>query len=152
MTNAKLNRSVLVVPFTSDGMTPVMERRDWRGFWQSVTGSLEIDEDPLGAAVRELREELGIEVLNCGKLIDTGIRSEFEIFEQFRHKYLEGVDRNTEYAYLFRFKNRFRRVALPKLRISSEHIELRWMTVSRAMNMVKSLSNRALLWRLRCGL
>ena len=36
-----------------------MERADKTGFWQSVTGSVEGDETPLQAAIREVHEETG---------------------------------------------------------------------------------------------
>src|SRR2546423_13967590 len=56
----KIPRSVLVVIHTPDLQVLMMERAGWRGFWQSVTGSLAHEAEPLrDAAIREEREEAG---------------------------------------------------------------------------------------------
>ncbi|MFY3757997.1 dihydroneopterin triphosphate diphosphatase, partial [Escherichia coli] len=62
--NYKRPESVLVVIYArSSGRVLMLQRRDDTEFWQSVTGSLEADESPLHAAQREIKEEVGIDVL-----------------------------------------------------------------------------------------
>jgi len=59
----KIPRSVLVVIHTPDLQVLMMERAGWQGFWQSVTGSLARESEPLrDTAVREVREETGLDV------------------------------------------------------------------------------------------
>src|SRR5437016_2096311 len=54
----KIPRSVLVVIHTSDLQVLMMDRAGWQGFWQSVTGSLAHESEPLrDAAIREVRED-----------------------------------------------------------------------------------------------
>lgn len=55
--------SVLVVIFAQDTKRVLMlQRRDDPDFWQSVTGSIEEGETALQAAVREVKEEVTIDV------------------------------------------------------------------------------------------
>jgi len=55
--------SALVLIHTSDLQVLIMERTDKAGFWQSVTGSVEGDETPYEAAIREVKEETGLNAL-----------------------------------------------------------------------------------------
>ena len=52
--------SVLVVIHHQHRQFLMLQRVDNPEFWQSVTGSLEADEAPIEAAVRELCEETGL--------------------------------------------------------------------------------------------
>jgi dATP pyrophosphohydrolase len=57
----KIPESVLVVIHTADLQVLLIERADRPGFWQSVTGSKDVeDELLLETAVREVGEETGI--------------------------------------------------------------------------------------------
>ena len=59
----KLPVSVLVVIYAEDTKRVLMlQRRDDPAFWQSVTGSLEAGETAAQAAVREVKEEVAIDV------------------------------------------------------------------------------------------
>ena len=43
------------------GLRTRQRSADWPGFWQSVTGSLDREDEPfVGAAIREVHEETGI--------------------------------------------------------------------------------------------
>jgi dATP pyrophosphohydrolase len=53
--------SALVLIHTPDLKVLIMERADKAGFWQSVTGSVEGDETPYQAAIREVLEETGLD-------------------------------------------------------------------------------------------
>jgi lipoyl(octanoyl) transferase len=55
-------RTVSVVPLAPDGRVLLLRRVETRGgFWQPVTGRIELDETPADAARRELREETGVD-------------------------------------------------------------------------------------------
>lgn len=58
----KIPVSVLVIVHTPDLHVLLIERVRPPGQWQSVTGSLEPDETPLAAAVREVEEETGVRI------------------------------------------------------------------------------------------
>ena len=94
----KRPESVLVVIHTGAGQVLLMERADHQSFWQSVTGSLEAeDQDLLRAAQREVREETGLAP-------ETGWRNwervqEFEILPQWRYRYAPDVRRNREHMF-----------------------------------------------------
>lgn len=52
--------NVGIVVSRADGYVLVLERRDKSGQWQLPQGGLDVGEEPLEAAVRELEEETGI--------------------------------------------------------------------------------------------
>ncbi|SFM93329.1 dATP pyrophosphohydrolase [Izhakiella capsodis] len=114
----------------------MLQRRDDASFWQSVTGSLEANEQPVQAAVREVFEELAIDILREGLQLDDLQHSiEFEIFAQFRHRYAPDVTHNREHWF---------RLILPHERqvILSEHLAARWLDKTAAAALTKSWSNR----------
>ncbi|MFV8797329.1 NUDIX domain-containing protein, partial [Yersinia sp. LJYL362] len=62
--NYKRPESILAVIYAKNsGRVLMLQRRDDPDFWQSVTGSLEGDETPLETAQREVKEEVGIDIL-----------------------------------------------------------------------------------------
>ncbi|WP_288655249.1 MULTISPECIES: dihydroneopterin triphosphate diphosphatase [Pantoea] len=129
--------SVLVVIFARDtGRVLMLQRRDDRGFWQSVTGSLEPGETPAQAAAREVAEELAIDICGEGlQLEDCQRQIEFEIFPHFRHRYAPGITHNREHWF---------RLALPaeRMPLLSEHLAARWLIAEEAAALTKSWSNR----------
>ena len=78
--------SVLVVIYAQDsGKVLMLQRQDDPEFWQSVTGSLEPNEQPFETAIREVREETGIDIATQNlSLVDCNESVLFEIFPQFR--------------------------------------------------------------------
>jgi len=68
------------------------------GFWQSVTGSLEVDETHRQAALREVYEETGFNAEDS-QLIDLGLINTFEISPQWLPKYAPGVTHNEEVCF-----------------------------------------------------
>lgn len=74
--------SVLVVIYAQDTKRVLMlQRRDDPEFWQSVTGSVEEGETASQAAMREVKEEVAIDVAaEQLTLIDCQRTVEFEIF------------------------------------------------------------------------
>ncbi|EBQ9863677.1 dihydroneopterin triphosphate diphosphatase [Salmonella enterica subsp. enterica] len=129
--------SVLVVIFAQDTKRVLMlQRRDDPDFWQSVTGSIEEGETALQAAVREVKEEVTIDVAaEQLTLIDCQRTVEFEIFSHLRHRYAPGVMHNTEFWFW---------LALPHERqvIFTEHLTYQWLDAPDAAALTKSWSNR----------
>ncbi|MGK9173045.1 dihydroneopterin triphosphate diphosphatase [Yokenella regensburgei] len=129
--------SVLVVIYAQDTKRVLMlQRRDDPDFWQSVTGSLEEGELPSQAAVREVEEEVTINVAKEQlTLMDCQRTVEFEIFSHLRHRYAPGIERNTESWFC---------LALPHERaiVFTEHLAYRWVDAPEAAALTKSWSNR----------
>lgn len=129
--------SVLVVIYAQDTKRVLMlQRRDDPDFWQSVTGSLEEGETAPQAAVREVKEEVAIDVAaEQLTLIDCQRTIEFEIFMHLRHRYAPGIERNTESWFC---------LALPHEReiVFTEHLTYRWVDAVDAAALTKSWSNR----------
>lgn len=93
----KIPVSVLVVIHQPDGQVLLIERADKPGFWQSVTGSLDFEDEPLDdTARREVAEETGI---STGLLLDWQLSNVYEIYPVWRHRYAPGVTHNTEHVF-----------------------------------------------------
>lgn len=97
----KIPESVLVVIHTKALDVLLIERADAPGYWQSVTGSKDTPGEPfLDTAVREVREETGIDALAQGcQLTDWALENVYEIYPRWRHRYAPGVTRNTEHLF-----------------------------------------------------
>ena len=93
MMQYKNNQSVLVVIYAKDTNRVLMlQRQDNPDFWQSVTGTIERGETPKNTAIRELWEEVRLEISeNSTALFDCKESIEFEIFPYFRYKYAPNV-------------------------------------------------------------
>jgi dATP pyrophosphohydrolase len=95
----KIPRSVLVVVHTRELSVLLLERAPWPGYWQSVTGSLAREDEPLvETAIREVREETGIDATRH-RLADWGIENRYEIYREWRWKYAPGVTHNVEHVF-----------------------------------------------------
>jgi dATP pyrophosphohydrolase len=93
----KIPRSVLVVIHTPALDVLLIERADHPGCWQSVTGSLDAEDEALDAtARREVAEETG---MAGGTLRDWGLANVYEIYPVWRHRYAPGVTHNTEHVF-----------------------------------------------------
>lgn len=75
--------SALVVLYSGDGGILLIERTHPKGFWQSVTGSLEPGETVAQTARREVWEETGI-LLEDGQLQDRHDSTVYEIYHHWR--------------------------------------------------------------------
>jgi dihydroneopterin triphosphate diphosphatase len=133
----KIPRSVLVVIYTADLQVLMLERAGWPGFWQSVTGSIEHEGEPLmQTAVREVREETGIDASQY-HLSDWGIENRFEIFKKNLGRYAEGVTHNEERVFGLEVPH-----ILPVRLEPSEHLDYRWLPWKEAAVSTPSWSNR----------
>ena len=99
------------------------------GFWQSVTGSLEVGETHTQAAVREVREETGIDSVE-DELIELGVINTFEIAHQWRGKYAPGVERNEEVCFALKVE------PCEVIVDSSEHDAYVWEPYDRSIEML----------------
>lgn len=90
--------SALVLIHTKDLQVLIMERADKAGFWQSVTGSLELGETPLDAAIREVQEETGLDTKQFD-VQDWHASNVYEIYPHWRHRYASGVTENIEHLF-----------------------------------------------------
>lgn len=129
----KQPRSVQVVIFTkSEGEREYLLLKRIRGhggFWQSVTGSLEEGETHAEAAVREVREETGIQCEE-EELIDLNLANTFEIAPMWRSRYAPGVIHNEEVCFALK-------VDKCEIRVDSlEHEEYVWVKYEKAMAML----------------
>jgi len=97
----KIPRSVLVVIHTPALEVLLIERADAPGFWQSVTGSLDLPDEPFAvAATREVAEETGLDAMAPGHFLsDWGLENVYEIYPGWRHRYAPGVVHNTEHLF-----------------------------------------------------
>lgn len=131
----KRPESVLVLIYTRIGEVLLLERLQPAGYWQSVTGSLEGDEPAAEAAVREVREETGLEVGDC--LVDCRYANRFEIIPPWRSRYAPTEQTNTEHVFRVEYSAR------PAIRINlSEHSRYQWLNRARALALASSRTNR----------
>jgi dATP pyrophosphohydrolase len=118
----KIPESVLVVIHTAALDVLLLERADHPGFWQSVTGSLDAEDEPLCAAcAREVAEETGL-VVPPSRYDDWDLVHRYPIFEHWRHRYAPGVTHNREHVFGLRIADRFE----PRLAVR-EHTAYRWL-------------------------
>lgn len=131
----KRSQSVLVVICTRGGEFLLLRRARPRQFWQSVTGSLNPGESPRQAALRELREETGLEAGSA--LIDLRRSVLFPILRSWQGRYAPRIRFNREYWFALILDTR-RLIHLDP----TEHLEYRWLPAHRAAVLATSWSNR----------
>ena len=136
MMQYKNNQSVLVVIYAKDTNRVLMlQRQDDPDFWQSVTGTIESGETPKKTAIRELWEEVRLEISeNSTAFFDCKESIEFEIFPHFRYKYAPNVTHCREHWFLLAMEQEFEPVL-------SEHLAYRWVSPEQAIQMTKSSNN-----------
>ena len=133
----KLPVSVLVVVHTPDLRVLLLERADRPGFWQSVTGSQHAGETLAETAVRELREETGLDALRY-PLLDWEKQNRYEIYPHWRHRYEPGVTHNTEHVFALEVPEPVEVQIAPR-----EHLAYAWLPWQEAADRAFSWSNAA---------
>jgi dATP pyrophosphohydrolase len=131
----KLPVSVLVLVHTPELEVLLLERADRPGFWQSVTGSQIEGETLEQTAVRELREETGIDA-GVYALADWQKQNRYEIYAHWRHRYAPGVTHNTEHVFAVEVPRRIGITLSPR-----EHLAYAWLPWEEAARRVFSWSN-----------
>lgn len=127
--------SVLVVVHTPDLQVLLLERADRPGFWQSVTGSQDAGETLRETAMRELKEETG---LDAGEhaLLDWNKQNEYEIYRRWRSRYAPGITHNTEHVFGLLVPAPVAVALAPR-----EHLRFEWLPWRDAAEKVFSWSN-----------
>lgn len=128
--------SVLVLIHTPALDILLLERKLHRGYWQSVTGSLDDGETLADTACREVREETGIEAERFD-LKRWNLSNRFEIFAEWRHRYDAGVTHNVEHVFSLELPSRLDVVVAP-----DEHLDYLWLPWRDAVDRVFSWTNR----------
>ena len=138
----KIPVSVLVVIHTPDLQVLLLERADAPGLWQSVTGSQDAGETLRETAVREVREETGLDAEQY-TLGDWELENRFEIFERWRHRYAPGVTHNTEHVFGLLLPEPLQVTLSPR-----EHLNQIWLPWQEAAEKCFSWSNAEAIRRL----
>jgi dATP pyrophosphohydrolase len=133
----KIPVSVLVIVHTADREVLLLERADAPGFWQSVTGSQEPGETLEQTAIREVREETGLDAVKH-PLVSWGIETHYEIYPRWRHRYAPGVTHNTEHVFGLKLSG-----PEPVFLAPDEHVRYRWLPWEAAAEQCFSPSNAA---------
>ena len=136
MSAPKIPVSTLVVIHTAALQVLLLERADHPGFWQSVTGSQVEGESLRETAIREVREETGLEAGRY-ELTDWNLQNVYEIYPVWRHRYAPGVTHNTEHVFGLRVPEAVTVQVAPR-----EHLAFAWMPWQEAAEKVFSWSNR----------
>jgi dATP pyrophosphohydrolase len=135
----KIPISVLVVIYKSNRDVLLIERADRKGFWQSVTGSLDAQDENLAvAAAREVFEETGITVdqLPSGALQNLHHQIDYEIYPEWRFRYGPGITRNTEHWFALQVPEGTKVKLAPR-----EHVAYEWLPYQEAAKKCFSPSN-----------
>jgi dATP pyrophosphohydrolase len=135
MAGYKIPISVLVVVHTPDLQVLLLERADHPGFWQSVTGSQDEGEVLGDTALREVREETGLDATQY-LLRDWRKQNRFEIYLRWRARYAPGVTHNTEHVFGLTVPSPLAVRLAPR-----EHLRFEWLQWQAAADKVFSWSN-----------
>jgi dATP pyrophosphohydrolase len=146
----KIPESVLVVIHTADLSVLLLERADAPGYWQSVTGSKDtVEESLVETCIREVAEETGIVVgapaLPLGRLVDWQLANVYEIYPVWRHRYADGVTRNTEHVFGLEVD-----VGTAVRLAPREHLRYAWLDWRAAADRCFSPSNAEAILQLPC--
>jgi len=124
--------------FTRTGLQVLLlERADYPGYWQSVTGSCEAGETLVETALREVREETGLDVRQYA-LTDWQSQNVYEIYPQWRYRYPPDIAHNTEHVFGLELPR-----VVPVQLAPREHLNFQWLAWQDAAEKVFSPSNRA---------
>lgn len=129
--------SALVVIYTAALDVLLLERADFPGHWQSVTGSRDGDETLRETALREVAEETGLDAA-CYALVDWQRQNVYDIYPKWQHRYPPGTTRNTEHVFGLQLPQ-----PVPVRLSPREHLNCLWLPWREAADKVFSPSNRA---------
>lgn len=128
--------SALIVIYTDALDVLLLERADYPGYWQSVTGSRDGDETLRETAIREVNEETGIDAARY-VLTDWQQQNVYDIYPKWVHRYPPGTTHNTEHVFGLRLPHPVEVKVAPR-----EHLSYQWVSWREAADKVFSPSNR----------
>ncbi|MEO0369390.1 MAG: dihydroneopterin triphosphate diphosphatase [Pseudomonadota bacterium] len=132
----KRAESVLVLIHDQNQQVLLLQRDDDNSFWQSVTGTMEGDESPVETALREVKEETGIDVVAQGyQLIDCRHTNQYPIRPKWLARYPPNTVYNTEYCFVLEVEK------TDKIQLT-KHLSFAWHTKQDAMRIAWSRSNK----------
>ncbi|MBU1426574.1 MAG: dihydroneopterin triphosphate diphosphatase [Gammaproteobacteria bacterium] len=134
--------SALVVIYTPALDVLLLERADFPGYWQSVTGSRNGDETLRETAIREVSEETGLDATRY-VLTDWKLQNEYEIYRQWIYRYPPGTTHNTEHVFGLQLPQQVAVQLSPR-----EHLHYQWLPWNVAAEKVFSPSNRTAILQL----
>ena len=132
----KRPESALVVIHTPDLQILLLERAKHPGYWQSVTGSREDGESFLETAIREVREETGLDIHQNQLRVWPG-ENVYTIMPEWRHRYAPDVTHNHERVFSLCLPTACDIQTAPE-----EHRAWRWLPCEEAAAACFSASNR----------
>jgi dATP pyrophosphohydrolase len=134
--------STLVVIYTAALDVLLLERADYPGYWQSVTGSRDGDETLRETAIREVAEETGLDATRYA-LTDWQLQNVYDIYPKWLHRYAPGTTHNTEHVFGLQLPQQ-----VPVQLAPREHLSCQWLPWDVAADKVFSPSNRAAILQL----
>ncbi|NMH59426.1 dihydroneopterin triphosphate diphosphatase [Alteromonas ponticola] len=132
----KRPESALVVLYDQHYQVLILQREDDPEFWQSVTGTLEENEQPIQTAYREVWEETGIRLNPAEHMItDHQLTNRYEIRPKWRYRYSPDIRFNIEHVFSAQIDSQIPIVL-------SEHLAYKWVSKTDALARLWSPSNR----------
>ena len=132
----KIPISTQIIVFTNQKQILLLQRKDNPNYWQSVTGSLEINEAPRDCAIRELYEETNLNA-NQYNFFSLVQMNQYSIYPEWRHRYEDGVNNNTEHLFALQLPKK-ENIIINK----EEHLSYQWLNLEDAIKKVFSWTNR----------
>ena len=130
--------SILLIIFTTKFKVLLLKRKSKRNLWQSVTGSIELGEDPYDTALRELQEETGINKQKSDLIFDD-LSHKFMIYSEWIDRYKESTYSNKEYIFSLKLNDEV------SVKLSREHSSYKWVDLNDAIHLVFSWTNKVAL-------
>ena len=130
--------SILLIIFTTKFKVLLLKKNSKRDLWQSVTGSMELGENPYDTALRELQEETGINKQKSDLIFDD-LSHKFMIYSEWIDRYKESTYSNKEYIFSLKLNNEV------SVKLSREHSSYKWVDLNEAIHLVFSWTNKAAL-------
>ena len=139
----KIPVSTLIIVHAQARSVLLIERADFAGHWQSVTGSQEPGETLAETATREVFEETGIDAARYGGVVDWRLCNVWEIFRKWGHRYPPGTTHNMEHVFGLDVA-----AEIPIVLAAAEHTAHIWLPPREAAARCFSWSNREAIERL----
>ena len=130
--------SILLIIFTTKFKVLLLKKNSKRDLWQSVTGSMELGENPYDTALRELQEETGINKQKSDLIFDD-LSHKFMIYSEWIDRYKESTYSNKEYIFSLKLNDEV------SVKLSREHSNYKWVDLNDAIHLVFSWTNKAAL-------